>query len=125
AAKWSSIRQARRVVTAALEVERTNKVIGSSLEAAPKVFVSNEATLESLKSIQFEDVCITSAIALQDGTGPADAFRLPETDSISVEFHKAPGDKCLRCWKILPDVGTHKHPGTCKRCSDAVDQSSS
>lgn len=125
AAKWSSIRQARRVVTAALEVERTNKVIGSSLEAAPKVFVSNAATLDSLKSIQFEDVCITSAIALQDGTGADDAFRLPETDSISVEFQKAPGGKCLRCWKILPDVGTHKHPGTCKRCSDAVDQSGS
>ena len=35
AAKWASIRQARRVVTAALEVQRTEKVIGASLEAAP------------------------------------------------------------------------------------------
>ena len=35
AAKWAIIRQARRAVTAALEVQRTNKVIGSSLEASP------------------------------------------------------------------------------------------
>ncbi len=120
ATKWSGIRQARRVVTAALEVERTNKVIGSSLEAAPDVYVEDEGTLAVLKSVPFEDVCITSAVTLNDGTGPKDAFQLPEADGISVTFHKAPGDKCLRCWKILPDVGTHKHPGTCQRCSDAL-----
>ncbi|WP_138932924.1 isoleucine--tRNA ligase [Roseovarius arcticus] len=121
AAKWTTIRKARRVVTAALEVERTNKVIGSSLEAAPEVFVTDAATLAALESVPFEDVCITSAIHAQKGTGPQDAFTLPEADGIAVIFQKAPGDKCLRCWKILPDVGTHKHPGTCQRCSDALD----
>ncbi|WP_324752332.1 isoleucine--tRNA ligase [Roseovarius sp. Pro17] len=120
ATKWSGIRQARRVVTAALEVERTNKVIGSSLEAAPDVYVNDEGMLTALKSVPFEDVCITSAVTLSDGSGPKDAFQLPEADGVSVTFHKAPGDKCLRCWKILPDVGTHKHPGTCQRCSDAL-----
>ena len=120
AAKWTTIRKARRVVTAALEVERTNKVIGSSLEAAPEVFVADADTLAALESVPFEDVCITSAIHAQNGTGPQDAFTLPEADGIAVIFQKAPGDKCLRCWKILPDVGTHKHPGTCQRCSDAL-----
>jgi isoleucyl-tRNA synthetase len=40
AAKWHAIRAARRVVTGALEVQRTAKVIGASLEAAPTVHVS-------------------------------------------------------------------------------------
>jgi isoleucyl-tRNA synthetase len=120
AAKWATIRKARRAVTAALEVERTNKVIGSSLEAAPDVFVTDADILAALQSVPFEDVCITSAIQTQHGSGPQDAFHLPEAEGISVIFQMAPGSKCLRCWKILPDVGTHAHPGTCQRCSDAL-----
>ena len=30
-------------------------------------------------------------------------------------------EKCQRCWKVLPDVGTHDVPGVCGRCADAVD----
>ncbi|MEO1318578.1 MAG: zinc finger domain-containing protein [Pseudomonadota bacterium] len=38
---------------------------------------------------------------------------------MGVLFAKAQGQKCARCWKILPDVGTHKHEMVCARC-DAV-----
>ena len=120
AAKWAGIRQARRVVTAALEVERTGKVIGSSLEAGPTVYVADDAVRTALASVPFQDVCITSAITLSDEAAPAVAFSLPETDGIAVTFAKASGDKCNRCWKILPDVGTHTHPGTCARCDKAL-----
>ena len=75
----------------------------------------------ALKSVPFEDICITSAISLTDNPSPAEAFRLPEVEGVTVVFEKAEGGKCQRCWKILPDVGTHKHPETCKRCSDALD----
>ncbi len=120
AAKWSGVRQARRAVTAALETQRTYKIIGSSLEAAPQVFVADAALHEALQSVPFEDVCITSGIDIRQGDSPTEAERLPEAEGIAVLFQKAPGAKCLRCWKILPDVGTHAHPGTCKRCSDAL-----
>jgi len=118
AAKWEAVRRARRVVTAALEVERTNKVIGASLEAAPEVFVTDAKLLATLKSVPFEDVCITSSLALSAGQGGA--FHLPEVAEVGVTFHMAPGEKCTRCWKVLPDVGTHAHPGLCARCNDAV-----
>jgi isoleucyl-tRNA synthetase len=37
-------------------------------------------------------------------------------------FHHAEGDKCARCWMILPEVGSNPaHPDLCNRCSDAVD----
>jgi len=120
AAKWAQLRTARRVVTAALEVQRTDKVIGASLEAAPVVHVRDPALLELLKSVSFHDVCITSAISLTGDPSPAEAFRLPEVDGVTVVFETADGTKCQRCWKILPDVGSHSHAGTCARCDTAL-----
>jgi isoleucyl-tRNA synthetase len=120
AAKWVGIRRARRVVTSALEIQRTDKVIGASLEAAPTVYVADANLAAALTSVPFEDVCITSAITLTTDAAPSDAFKLPEIDGIAVVFDKATGDKCGRCWKILPDVGTHAHDGVCGRCDSAL-----
>jgi isoleucyl-tRNA synthetase len=120
AAKWSGIRRARRVVTAALEIQRRDKVIGASLEAAPVVHVADPDVLAALKTVAFEDICITSGISLTDDPAPDEAFRLPETEGIGVVFETADGEKCQRCWKILPDVGAHAHAGTCRRCNEAL-----
>ena len=120
AAKWAKVRAARRVVTAALEVQRTEKVIGASLEAAPVVHVDDAAQREALESVSFEDVAITSDITVTGDAAPAEAFRMPETQGVAVVFEKAEGAKCERCWKVLPDVGTHEHPGVCGRCNEAV-----
>ncbi len=120
AAKWSSVRAARRVVTAALEVERTNKVIGASLEASPTVFIADDDLRTAVENLPFADICITSQIVVSGEPAPADAFRLPEVDGVAVVFAKASGEKCARCWKILPDVGTHAHDGVCGRCDAAV-----
>ncbi len=120
AAKWAKVRAARRVVTAALEVQRTDKVIGASLEAAPTVYVEDDAQRAALESVSFEDVTITSQIAVSGDAAPQEAFRMPETVGVAVVFAKAEGEKCERCWKVLPDVGTHSHPGVCARCDAAV-----
>ncbi|MEJ6389706.1 isoleucine--tRNA ligase [Gymnodinialimonas ulvae] len=120
AAKWAKVRAARRVVTAALEVQRRDKVIGASLEAAPVVHVEDADVLTALQSVAFEDMTITSDIALSADPAPAEAFRLPEIAGISVVFEKALGQKCQRCWKILPDVGQHSHEGVCGRCDAAL-----
>ncbi|SFP17608.1 isoleucine--tRNA ligase [Tranquillimonas alkanivorans] len=120
AAKWERVRKVRRVVTAALEVQRRDKVIGASLEAAPVVHVEEAETLEALKGVAFEDICITSGITLTADPSPQEAFRLPEVPGVGVVFERAEGEKCQRCWKILPDVGRHAHPGTCGRCAAAL-----
>jgi len=120
AAKWGKVRQARRVVTAALEVQRTDKVIGASLEAAPVVHVRDADMLEALKSVTFEDICITSDLSLTGDPMPSEAFRSPEIEGVGVVFEKANGEKCGRCWKVLPDVGKHNHSATCKRCDEAL-----
>ncbi len=120
AAKWSKVRLARRAVTAALEIQRTEKVIGASLEAFPVVHVEDAEMLEALKTVAFEDICITSGIALTADPAPAEAFRMADVPNVGVVFEKAEGEKCQRCWKILPDVGTHDHAHTCARCDAAL-----
>ncbi|SIS68969.1 Isoleucyl-tRNA synthetase [Roseivivax lentus] len=120
AAKWAEIRRVRRVVTAALEVQRTDKVIGASLEAAPIVHVESAEARAALGSVHFEDLCITSDITITGDSAPEAAYRLPDVPGVAVTFAKAEGEKCQRCWKILPDVGRHAHPATCARCNDAL-----
>lgn len=116
-AKWAQVRQVRRVVTAALEVQRTAKEIGSSLEAAPEVYVASPEVQAALAGVDLAQVTITSALALTAGAAPQNAFSLAEVPGVGVVFKPALGGKCERCWQILPDVGTHKHPGVCQRCN--------
>jgi isoleucyl-tRNA synthetase len=120
AAKWERVRAVRRAVTAALEVQRTAKVIGASLEAAPVVHVEDAGLRATLAGVDFADLCIVSDLSISADPAPAEAFRLPEVPGVGVVFEMAEGEKCLRCWKILPDVGTHAHPGVCARCNDAL-----
>jgi isoleucyl-tRNA synthetase len=120
AAKWQTVREVRRVVTGALEVERAAKRLGASLQAHPHVFAP-AATVAALAGVPMDDVCITSAISVAAGPVPANAYTVPEVPGVGVTIALAAGEKCQRCWKVLPDVGRHKHPGVCERCSDAVD----
>ncbi|MEP4198725.1 MAG: isoleucine--tRNA ligase [Aliishimia sp.] len=120
AEKWAGIRRARRVVTAALEIQRAEKVIGASLEAAPVVHVGDADLLAALNSVPFEDLCITSDLSLTSDPAPAEAFEMPEIGDVSVVFEKAAGQKCGRCWKVLPDVGQYANPGVCGRCNSAL-----
>lgn len=130
AEQWRLRRRFRRAVTGALEVERKNKVIGSSLEAAPKVYVEDVDTgIRVAISIPdttrpLAEMCISSAIEIASAgmAPPETAFRLDEVPGVAVEFHRATGEKCERCWRVLEEVGTHpKHPTLCDRCNDAVE----
>jgi isoleucyl-tRNA synthetase len=105
AAKWEIIRDVRRVVTGALEVERAAKRIGSSLEASPMVYVSDQNIFSTLFDVDLAEVCITSNAMVTNDDAPADAFRLTDVSGVAVVVEKAQGTKCARSWKILPSVG--------------------
>jgi isoleucyl-tRNA synthetase len=105
-AKWEKIREVRSVVTGALEIERREKRIGASLEAAPVVHVADPELLKALEGEDFAEICITSAITVVAGEGPEGAFRLPEVARVSVEPKLAEGTKCARSWRITTDVGS-------------------
>lgn len=121
ARKWDGIRRARRAVTAALEIKRSDKVIGASLEASPVVHVEDKGPAGGA---EIGGLCRylhhPGHRADRGLPPPGEAFRLPDVAGIGVVFESADGEKCERCWKILPDVGSHKHPGTCARCDEVL-----
>ena len=121
AEKWRKVRSVRRVVTGALELERANKRIGSSLEAAPHVFISDKELFSAIVDVDLAEVCITSAATLIEGEGPADAFRLPDTVGVAVVPKLAEGKKCARSWKISPSVGSDpQYPDVTPRDAKAL-----
>jgi isoleucyl-tRNA synthetase len=121
AEKWRKIRNIRRVVTGALELERAQKRIGSSLEAAPVVYVSDEDLFAAIVDADLAEICITSAATLVEGEGPADAFRLDDVRGVAVVPARAHGKKCARSWKISESVGEDpQYPDVTPRDAQAL-----
>ncbi len=123
AEKWKTVRDVRRVVTGALEVARAEKKIGSSLQADTVVFADVKHQ-EAFNGIDLAELFITSAASFGDGDQEP-GFTLDEVPGVQVVWKPAEGEKCERCWKVLPDVGSNAdHPTVCGRCADAVGQGS-
>jgi isoleucyl-tRNA synthetase len=119
--KWQLIRAVRRVVTGALEIERREKRIGSSLEAAPQVFVADARYVVALEGQDLAEIAITSAIAVKENEGPTEAFRLDDVPGVSVVPALAEGQRCARSWKILPEVGSDaEYPDVTLRDAQAL-----
>ncbi len=105
AEKWRKLRNVRRVVTGALELERAAKRIGSSLEAHPVVHIADLDLFTAVVDADLAELCITSGAALVEGEGPPEAFRLADVAGVAVVPELAQGKKCARSWKISPAVG--------------------
>jgi len=106
--KWEKFKIIRKVVNAAIEVKRSNKEIGSSLEADIEIYLK-EDYLKIVKDFDLPENFITSkAVAKKFIQNSKNLFKLDEIENINVLVRKAEGKKCPRCWKILP--------GPCLRC---------
>ena len=119
AARWNRLRDLRRVVTGAIEIERAAKRIGSSLQAHPTVYASKDYA-EAVDGLDLAELAITSTATLRVEAPPPGAYGLPELPELGVVVSPAEGEKCERCWRVLPEVGHHGREGLCERCSDAV-----
>jgi isoleucyl-tRNA synthetase len=119
---WETIRMLRLVVTGAIEIARAEKRIGSSLEAAPRVYLTNPEHLKALEGVDFAEVCITSDIAIEFGTPiPEGAFRLPETPDVGVVVERAGGVKCARSWRYFdPATASPDFPDVTPRDAEAL-----
>ncbi len=121
AEKWAMIRDIRRVVTGALEIERGEKRIGSSLQASPVVYATNEY-ITALTGLDLAEITITSNIELLENDIPEEAFTIEDVGGVGVVPKIADGTKCIRCFKVLPEVGSiTRHEEVCGRCADAAD----
>ena len=104
-ARWARIREQRRLGTGALEEMRRAGQIGSSLQAVVAFAPSDDAAL--LSDDQWAEILIVPTVSFDASQSVAAAI--------------APGEKCARCWRVLPEVGqTQAHPGLCLRCVEVV-----
>jgi len=121
ASDWETLRSIRRIVTGAIEIERAEKRLGSSLEAHPVLYLNDATDQKLAANIDWAELAITSQFTLKNGEGPANAFRMTDVKDVAVVVEKAQGEKCQRSWKILPDVGADKeYPTLSRRDADAV-----
>jgi isoleucyl-tRNA synthetase len=114
AEKFSRVREARSPITRVLEDARRAGNIGSSLQAKITLTAENEDRSLVAPSI-WEELLIVSQVEVAPGE--------PESnDGILVHFELAPGAKCDRCWRVLPEVGqSQAHPTLCRRCEAVVE----
>jgi isoleucyl-tRNA synthetase len=122
ATRWAELRDLRRVVTGALELERAAKRIGSSLQASVEITVP-ERLLPVLRGVDLPELCITSSGTVRAGNPPDGAFTLPDVPGIGAVVTMAAGTRCERCWRVLPEVGlVAGHADLCRRCAEVLDR---
>ena len=118
--KWDFIREVRRVVSGAIELSRQDKLIGASLEAHPHIYVDSEEKISLLKDVDLAELCISSSATVVNGKGPDGSFSIKDVLDVSVMCLLAEGEKCQRCWKILPEVEKSLEKRVCKRCETVL-----
>ena len=98
--KWDKLKIIRHVVNAAIEIKRSSKEIGSSLEADIEIYLG-EDYLKLVKDINLSEYFITSKANAKPMINDNKLFKLDDVDNAKVLVTKAKGKKCSRCWKIL------------------------
>ncbi len=123
AQRWEQLLSVRTVVQGALEMQRRDKVIGSSLEA--KVVLSADMTRwEFLRQYEtfLPTLFIVSQVTIRwEKEVSLEGHLLSDTSGFAVDVFKADGAKCERCWNYRPAVGSFpEHPTLCDRCIEAI-----
>jgi isoleucyl-tRNA synthetase len=123
---WTAVIALKSAVSAQLEALRTAGTLGAPLEAEVDVYVDEEqrSRLGGLGD-ELRFVLITSAARLHPATarpsGALAAADVAET-GVWVAVQPSTAPKCVRCWNLRADVGTHAvHPEICGRCIDNLD----
>jgi isoleucyl-tRNA synthetase len=116
--KWTRIRELRRVVTGALELARADKTIGSSLEAAPTLCLTDPTDKALFDSVVLAEITITSSAKIEMVSEISGLYFVADVKNSGAKFAKASGDKCARCWRVLEETRADTH--LCNRCTDAV-----
>jgi len=109
--KWEKLKIVRNVTNAAIEVKRSSKDIGSSLEADIEVYLGEEY-LKLAKDINLSEFFITSHAKAKSMVNSDKFFKIEGVEDIAVSVKKAEGEKCSRCWKILGNP--------CERCGGVL-----
>ncbi|CUU35737.1 Isoleucyl-tRNA synthetase [Armatimonadetes bacterium GXS] len=116
--RWERILEVREVVNRAVESAKNEKRIPNPQSA--KVVVHAPGGLYALLSQYPTPPTPNNLLARVFGVSQAEV--VPASDeAIQVVVEPAPGNKCARCWLVLPEVGTRSdYPDLCARCAQVV-----
>ncbi|MGB0908939.1 MAG: isoleucine--tRNA ligase [Nitrospirales bacterium] len=122
---WTYLLAVRTVVQGALEKQRREKVIGSSLEAQVNIHATAKH-YELLKRYEGDlpALFIVSHVQVEpSATNSTNNGLVCDAElEIMIDVAKAEAQKCDRCWNFRLAVGTDaRHPTLCDRCLEAVD----
>ena len=113
---FDELKRVRKSVTAALEIKRNEKLIGSSLQAKAIIYIPSEIK-QILSKLDLAEMCIVSGVEIKDITEKSPSSMNFEEEDIFVDISLAKGDKCQRCWTILPEVKDNQDH-LCSRCDN-------
>ena len=113
---FDELKRVRKSVTAALEIKRNEKLIGSSLQAKAIIYISSEIK-QILSTLDLAEMCIVSGMEIKDIAEKTPTSMNFEEEDIFVDISLAEGDKCQRCWTILPEVKDNQDH-LCSRCDN-------
>ena len=114
--KWNIIKNIRKVITGAIEKQRAEKIIGSSLEAHINIYVKEDIK-NQIENISFDEIAITSSFEIFTLNNDISYFSIEEIEGVEVQVIKVEGHKCNRCWKFKKELINND---ICQRCEDAI-----
>ena len=120
--RWTTLRAVRRIVTTEIETARRSGEIGSSLQAAIEIPVY-EDQLQLFEGVDWTELAIVSQaeFSVIPAEAPKNERGVVEVPCGAPVVRVAEGEKCERCWKVLPEVGQNAaYPTLCVRCADVV-----
>ncbi len=111
-ANWKIVREVREAANKAIEEQRAQNLLGSSLQAEMDIYATgdvHQALARLGDDLKF--IFITSRATLQMGEGAVRFVVQPSAHA-----------KCDRCWHYRADVGSDAtHPTLCGRCVSNLD----
>ena len=113
---FDELKRVRKSVTAALEIKRNEKLIGSSLQAKAIIYIPSEIK-QIFSTLDLAEMCIVSGVEIKDIAEKTPSSMNFEEEDIFVDISLAEGDKCQRCWTILPEVKDNQDH-LCSRCDN-------
>ena len=120
-AMWENILKLRTDVYKALELARTEKVIGKSLEAEVTLYFDDASFVEfeKIADKDYETLFIVSDVHVSRGSGSG--YAGVEFPGATVSVIASKEQKCARCWKHDKEVGnSSEHPELCPRCIEVI-----
>ena len=120
-AAWDKLMRLRTDVNKALELARTEKIIGKPLDAEVTLYLDDTAyaAFEKIADKDYKAILIVSAFNVINGTGIG--YAGTDFPGATISVRASEEQKCERCWKHDKDVGrSEEHPQLCPRCLDIV-----